>query len=62
MINKPRVICNEEGRCFAKVDRNRYSKPTCSLLYENYPEGKCPFKKPIRDETNGIFYPCKSDY
>lgn len=56
------VFCNEPDRCFAKKDRFRYGKPTCSILSENYPEGKCPFKKPIRDETNGVYYPCKIDY
>ena len=49
-----RVKCNETGICFAQ---SRNHPGTCTLLSSSYPEGHCPFRKPYRDETNGVYYP-----
>lgn len=44
----PNPICNESKSCFAK------DNGTCSLLIKNYPKGKCPFRKTMREYKRGL--------
>ena len=48
--------CYEERPCFAK-ERGR-----CALLKMTYKDGACPFCKPDRDVTNGVYYPIEYNY
>lgn len=46
--------CNDERRCFAKVNGR------CGILIHSYKKGeKCPFNKPQREVTNGVYYELK---
>lgn len=46
--------CNDERVCFGKV-RGR-----CGVLVSTYPrDKKCPFNKPEREITNGVYYELK---
>ena len=54
-MDKLEVVCNDRRKCFAKTSRGGYFY-TCSLLMENYDDGKCPFCKPERNVTKGKRY------
>ena len=49
--------CFDTRNCFARVEGR------CALLkHIDYKDGKCPFCKPVRDETNGVRYPINRQY
>lgn len=48
--------CNDSRECFAKY-RTYGHRNKCTILDCTYADGKCPFCKRRRDETNGKFYP-----
>ena len=51
-INDPRPeYCGCEGRCFARGETGK-----CRILTVAY-KGSCPFQKPDRHYTNGVYYP-----
>ena len=50
-----RILCHEEGKCFAKPDGKR-----CVLLTEAIPN--CPFKKDKASVTDGVEYPKNKNY
>ena len=58
--------CAERGKCFAKTEEG-----TCEILHAPNPHdyskppfkrGKCPFRKPDREITNGKRYPIDPNY
>ena len=49
-------ICKCKGDCFAKVKGIDPSRPKCDILKTGYTHD-CPFQKPERDKTNGVWYP-----
>ena len=51
MFKEKEVKCRDSRPCFAKGSRHQ-----CKLLTSTYKDGKCPFCKAIRAETNGKFY------
>ena len=52
-LNDPRPeYCGCEGKCFARGESGR-----CGILTEAYKHNDCPFQKPDRRYTNGVFYP-----
>lgn len=56
------AICEDSRKCFAKRGGH------CRLLVprndtrSHYPDGECPFCKPIAAVTNGVTYPYNPDY
>ena len=49
--------CNYKGECFARKDGK------CKILNDVYfRSGKCSFQKPVREITNGRFYPANKLY
>ena len=57
MLSIFRRKCKDSRPCFGRVNGG------CTLLGVNvkrmYEDGKCPFCKPHRDITNGVYYPPK---
>ena len=51
------VECTQEGKCFARSNRGH-----CRILKDGYEEGKCPFQKPYREVTNGVYFPINEKY
>ena len=58
-MNTPvNVRCNETSRtCFAQRRKTRNGHWNCNLLNGNYPDGECPFCKPVAEITNNVMYP-----
>lgn len=51
--------CNDTRECFA---RHRLNPDLCGILQTTYEkDGDCPFCKPKRGETNGVYYPHRDD-
>lgn len=48
-LREPR--CRDKRECFARENGK------CTLLTEARKDGQCPFCKPKKEYTNGVFYP-----
>lgn len=56
------MICSDDRECFAKRKGVFDSYIYCKILTDGakpYPKGECPFCKPIREVTNGVYYEFK---
>ena len=51
------VPCRDKRRCFAKTEMSN-----CRILSHAYPDGRCPFCKPVATVTRGKTYPINRDY
>ena len=49
-------VCQDSRECGMRIKKGEH-KGKCSALEYGYEDGKCPFCKPYRDYTNGIYYP-----
>lgn len=58
MSNVRGLSCRDSRPCFARTKSIFSGKSeVCVLLSSVYPDGKCPFCKPDREITKGIYYP-----
>ena len=49
--------CPYDGPCFARNNDRLYGQyKTCRILTSPPEKDKCPFQKPDRNVTNGIYY------
>lgn len=63
MALRCKAVCYDSRPCFAKVAPSEYvNRCTCSILMSGFPNGKCKFCKPKRDETDGVSYPVDTHY
>ena len=65
VVLKP--ICIDSRECFAKIrDKDGSGKPCnkCVILtnISGYDDGDCPFCKPKRGYTDGVYYPYKRNF
>lgn len=52
-----KAFCVDSRECFGKI-KDLNNKTRCDILRETYvKDGECPFCKPEREYTNGVFYP-----
>ena len=60
MGRQPKTFCCDSRKCFAqKPYKNGFTE--CSILIRDgspfaYKDSKCPFGKPKRDYTDGVYY------